>query len=126
MKARSIKTRDNVRFGPTTMDRTDTWDIRVQRQRFSHGVEGEEGYKLGTIDIYMRERYVRIWNPRQDELTRQEIVTWIPMEVVSGWEPLSETEAQAVYHGNVPPTPPLPDDTRPSQERARTLPRSVA
>lgn len=106
MRAISATFRHPVRYAPQTANRLDSF--RVEHPDFCAGVKGEDSYRVGTIDVFLKEgpegeRYCRIWNPNSDRLNGGgPMVTYVPMEAVASWEPMSEDKLREFYPHEFP------------------------
>jgi hypothetical protein len=129
MRARAIKFTESVRTGPEARD----WmpGLDVLDAHFAAGVKGEEGYRIGHIDVYLDagplgSRYVRLWSPRIDRQTGAPLEVLVPMERVVSWEPLSAELAASLYPGDADAKPARTEESFPQKVTlSRSIPRQL-
>ena len=101
MRAISITCRQAFRYDPRSPNRLDS--LRADHPDFCNGVPSEPDFRRGTIDVYLGDgpegsRYAKLWNPRTDKLNGDaSMVTYIPLESVANWEPLTPVMEAKLY-----------------------------
>lgn len=128
MLCRQIRTRDGFRSGPNAAEANTTF-LQTSDAHMQGGVLGEDSFVTGRIEVYTGRgpdldengepmtRYAVVRSPHTDKSTGEPIVTFIPMESVTSWQPMAAAERTRLYPERKPSTDvPKSEDKAPAPE----------